>query len=71
MDDYKVDIRFPKRDDSLVVITGDEDNVLDAKDYLLNIAEEYVSIFTNICISKRVNNLTDSLGKKNIKYAYI
>lgn len=45
MDDYKVDIRFPKQgDDSIVVITGDEDNVLDAKDHLLNLAEEYVSI---------------------------
>lgn len=44
MDDFKVDIRFPKnQDDSLVVITGDEDNVLDAKDHLLNLAEEYVS----------------------------
>lgn len=44
MDEYKVDIRFPKQgDDSIVVITGDEDNVLDAKDHLLNVAEEYVS----------------------------
>ncbi|XP_075969599.1 satellite-binding protein 1 Dp1 [Anticarsia gemmatalis] len=43
MDDYKVDIRFPKQgDDSIVVITGDEDNVLDAKDHLLNLAEEYM-----------------------------
>ncbi|XP_026329102.1 vigilin isoform X2 [Hyposmocoma kahamanoa] len=43
MDDFKVDIRFPKnQDDSLVVITGDEDNVLDAKDHLLNLAEEYL-----------------------------
>lgn len=45
MDEYKVDIRFPKQgDDSIVVITGDEDNVLDAKDHLLNLAEEYVCI---------------------------
>ncbi|XP_063821782.1 vigilin [Ostrinia nubilalis] len=47
MDDYKVDIRFPNSnarqgDDSIVVITGDEDNVLDAKDHLLNLAEEYL-----------------------------
>ncbi|XP_063359455.1 vigilin [Cydia amplana] len=43
MDDYKVDIRFPRQgDDSVVVITGDEDNVLDAKDHLLNVAEEYL-----------------------------
>ncbi|CAK1552035.1 unnamed protein product [Leptosia nina] len=43
MDDYKVEIRFPKQgDDSTVVITGDEDNVLDARDHLLNLAEEYL-----------------------------
>ncbi|KAG7307616.1 hypothetical protein JYU34_007838 [Plutella xylostella] len=43
MDDYKVDIRFPRQgDDSIVVISGDEDNVLDAKDHLLNLAEEYM-----------------------------
>ncbi|CAG9585451.1 unnamed protein product [Danaus chrysippus] len=43
MDEYKVDIRFPKQgDDSIVIITGDEDNVLDAKDHLLNLAEEYL-----------------------------
>ncbi|CAH0720841.1 unnamed protein product, partial [Brenthis ino] len=43
MDEFKVDIRFPKQgDDSIVVITGDEDNVLDAKDHLLNLAEEYL-----------------------------
>ncbi|XP_068630109.1 vigilin isoform X1 [Battus philenor] len=43
MDEHKVDIRFPKNgDDSVVVITGEEDNVLDAKDHLLNMAEEYL-----------------------------
>lgn len=53
MDDYKVDIRFPKQgDENIVVITGDEDNVLDAKDHLLNLAEEYVrfnTIFIQLC----------------------
>lgn len=44
MDDYRVDIRFPKNnDDGTVIIAGEEDNVLDAKDHLLNLAEEYVS----------------------------
>ncbi|XP_023947643.1 vigilin [Bicyclus anynana] len=43
MDEYKVDIRFPKQgDDSIVIISGEEDNVLDAKDHLLNLAEEYM-----------------------------
>lgn len=46
MDDYKVEIKFPRNDDAnpnLVVISGDEDNVTEARDHLLNLAEEYVS----------------------------
>ena len=46
MDDYKVDIRFPRpdaADPDLVVITGNEDDVLDCREHILNIAEEYVS----------------------------
>ena len=47
MDDFKVDIKFPRSDGEnpdLVVISGAEDAVLDCKDYLLNLEEEYVSI---------------------------
>lgn len=47
MDDYKVDIKFPRSDDpdpNLVVIMGADDNVQEAKDHLLNLEEEYVSI---------------------------
>ncbi|KOB67862.1 Vigilin [Operophtera brumata] len=48
MDDYRVDIRFPKNnEDSVVVIAGEEDNVLDAKDHLLNLAEEYMQDVTD------------------------
>lgn len=46
MEDYKVDIKFPRSDDpdpNLVTITGFEENVLEAKDHLLNLEEEYVS----------------------------
>lgn len=46
MDDFKVDIKFPTRDagdPDLVLLTGMEDNVLDCKDHLLNLEEEYVS----------------------------
>lgn len=46
MDDYKVDIKFPRPESDnpeLVMITGSEDNVLDCKDHLLNLEEEYVS----------------------------
>nr|XP_022901402.1 vigilin [Onthophagus taurus] len=45
MEDYKVEIKFPRSDDpdpNLVVIMGQEDNVLEAKDYLLNMEEEYL-----------------------------
>jgi len=45
MQDFNVDIKMPRERDpepDLVVIMGnDEDNVLDCKDHLLNIAEEY------------------------------
>ncbi|XP_060527573.1 vigilin isoform X2 [Cylas formicarius] len=45
MEDYNVDIKFPRNDDTkpnLVVITGEEENVVEARDHLLNLAEEYI-----------------------------
>ncbi|XP_074655321.1 vigilin-like [Tubulanus polymorphus] len=45
MEDYKVDIRFPRGTDTnpdLVTITGSEDNVYDCRDHLLNLEEEYM-----------------------------
>ncbi|XP_018320346.1 vigilin [Agrilus planipennis] len=45
MEDFKVDIKFPRPDDpdpSVVVISGQEENVADAKDHLLNLEEEYM-----------------------------
>ena len=45
MENFKVDVRFPGRESDnpdLVVITGQEDNVLECKDDLLNRAEELV-----------------------------
>lgn len=44
MDTYKVEIKFPRKTDAdldLVTIIGAEDNVLDAKDHLLNLEQEY------------------------------
>jgi polyribonucleotide nucleotidyltransferase len=44
MDQFSVDIRFPKdKESSIVTITGLEVNVEEAKDHLLNMEEEYVS----------------------------
>ncbi len=46
MDQYNVDIRFPRSDGQntdLVVISGLAENVEEAKDHILNLAEEYVS----------------------------
>ena len=46
MEDYKVDLKFPRpdaEDPNLVTVSGPEDAVLDCKDYLLNLTEEYVS----------------------------
>lgn len=48
MDDFKVDIKFPRNDDpnpNLVIISGQGENVADAREHLLNIAEEYVRVF--------------------------
>lgn len=48
MEDFKVDIKFPRSEDAspdLVVISGIEENVFEAKDHLLNLEEEYVRIF--------------------------
>ncbi|KAL1137858.1 hypothetical protein AAG570_009554 [Ranatra chinensis] len=45
MEDFKVEIKFPKSTDlnpNLVTITGNEDNVFEAKDHLLNLEEEYL-----------------------------
>lgn len=49
MEDFKVDIKFPRAEDdnpNLVIITGHEDCVLDCKDHLLNLEEEYLQDVT-------------------------
>lgn len=51
MDDFKVDVKFPRTEDSdpnLVTITGAAENVADAKEHLLNLEEEYVC-FSLLC----------------------
>jgi len=50
MEEYSVDLRFPRSGDpdpNLVLISGAEDNVLDCKDYLLNVEEEYLQDFVD------------------------
>lgn len=45
MDEFKVDIKFPRKTDldpNIVTIVGSEDNVADAKDRLLNLEQEYI-----------------------------
>ncbi|CAG0913810.1 unnamed protein product [Notodromas monacha] len=45
MDDYKVDIRFPRPEDAdpnVIFISGDENNVLDAEDAILNMEHEFM-----------------------------
>ena len=45
MDKYSVDIRFPRdKTSNIITITGLEENVEDAKEYLLTLAEDYVSV---------------------------
>merc|ERR1712002_514426 len=45
MDDFKVDIRLPREGDadpSLVVVSGDDDNVQDCIDHLRIMEEEFI-----------------------------
>ncbi len=45
MEDYSVDIRFPRdKSSDIITITGLEENVEDAKEHLLIVAEDYVSV---------------------------
>jgi len=49
MEQFSVDIKFPRSTDPdphIVTVIGAEENVLDAKEHLLNLEEEYVSYFT-------------------------
>ena len=44
MEQYKVDIRFPKdKNSDVVTVTGLEENVMDAKDEILSRADDFVS----------------------------
>jgi len=45
MEQFSVDIKFPRSTDpdpDIVTVIGAEDNVLDAKEHLLNLEEEYM-----------------------------
>ena len=49
MDRFKVDIRFPRdKTSGTVMITGLYENVEDAKEHLVTLAEDYVSALTVI-----------------------
>ncbi|XP_063232691.1 vigilin [Bacillus rossius redtenbacheri] len=51
MEQFSVDIRFPRSTDpdpNMVTIIGSEDNVLDAKDHILNLEEEYLQDISEI-----------------------
>lgn len=63
MDDFKVDIKFPRAEDenpNLVSISGPEEHVLDCKDHLLNLEEEYLQVM------KTLRNLPTSLNVLNL-----
>ncbi|GLV35995.1 Dodeca-satellite-binding protein 1 [Carabus blaptoides fortunei] len=49
MEEYKVDIKFPRSEDenpNLVTLSGHEEHVQDVKDHLLNLEEEYLQDVT-------------------------
>ena len=47
MDQFKVDIRFPKGEQNKCVVTGLEENCESAKEHLQMLEEEYVSQISN------------------------
>ena len=56
MDQFNVVVRFPRdKLSNTVTITGMEDNVEDAKEHLLMLAEDYVSIcsFTQVLVREK------------------
>lgn len=63
MEDYKVEVKFPRSGDSdpdLVTIVGTEENVAEAKDHLLNLEEEYLQDVTETAPSS-TNAFSDVL----------
>uniref|UniRef100_A0A6P7F816 Vigilin n=1 Tax=Diabrotica virgifera virgifera TaxID=50390 RepID=A0A6P7F816_DIAVI len=61
MEDFNVDIKFPRdgdADENLVIITGQEESVLEAKDHLLNLAEEYLQDYTELQTRERLHTLS-------------
>jgi predicted PilT family ATPase len=62
MDQYKVDIRFPRSDNpnGPVAISGAPENVDDAKDYLLVLEEEYVSRYLKLYSGEQLIELNES-----------
>ncbi|CAH1957707.1 unnamed protein product [Acanthoscelides obtectus] len=60
MEDYCVDIKFPRSDEpdpNLVVISGQEENVSDARDHLLNLEEEYLQDVEELQIREKTHTL--------------
>ena len=53
MEQFQVDVRFPKdKNSNVVTIQGLEENVEDAKYHLLTLAEDYVSsVCVCVCVS--------------------
>merc|ERR1719410_2709629 len=68
MDDFKVDIRLPREGDadpSLVVVSGDDDNVQDCIDHLRIMEEEYIQDVADKEWMKQYEKPTRSLDNKD------
>jgi len=65
MDEFKVSVKFPKSGDknpSLVVITGNDEGVELAADYILNLEEEYVEDLNDQYLPPRSHGGADGGG---------
>lgn len=68
MDDYKVDIKFPRPDSEnkdAVILTGSEENVIDCKDHLLNLEEEYLQDITDVELMKQYEHSSRRSGESD------
>uniref|UniRef100_A0A8D8Q697 Vigilin n=2 Tax=Cacopsylla melanoneura TaxID=428564 RepID=A0A8D8Q697_9HEMI len=72
MEEYKVDIKFPRQNDpdpNLVIITGKEDDVLDAKDRLLNMEDEFLQDIEHRSEQEPPRSVSNNAATDNNAYA--
>ncbi|CAG0880927.1 unnamed protein product, partial [Darwinula stevensoni] len=74
MEQFKVDIRFPRQEDTdpnRVVIMGHEEDIQEAKDYLLNLEEEFLQDVTDSEMYYRPSRYADDDTPKGDSKSFV